>query len=88
MKNFGINENNLYKYTRTNTHTHSDNNYKKPKCSEDNWLEEKASELRQMNIKTIIELFISWNGEDNPIDVANIDSAVEYISKCMEDNND
>ena len=56
--------------------------------SHDNWLEEKANELRQMNIKTIIELFISWNGEDNPIDVANIDSAVEYISKCMEDNNE
>jgi hypothetical protein len=53
--------------------------------SHDNWLEEKASELRQMNIRTIIELFISWNGEDNPIDIANIDSAIEYINKCMEE---
>ena len=39
--------------------------------------------MTQSDIKAIIELFISWNGEDCPIDVANINSAVAYISKCL-----
>lgn len=34
-------------------------------------------------IKNIIELFISWNGEDSPIDAANLDSAIEYINECV-----
>lgn len=41
--------------------------------------------MTKEDIKTIIELFISWNGEDEPIDTANLDSAIEYISKCMEE---
>ena len=40
--------------------------------------------MTKEDIKTIIELLISWNGEDEPIDIANLDSAIEYISKCME----
>ena len=35
------------------------------------------------DIKTIIELFISWNGETECIDIANLPSAVEYISGCL-----
>jgi len=40
--------------------------------------------MNKEDIRIIIDLFVSWNGEDNPIDVANIDSAVEYINQCME----
>ena len=36
------------------------------------------------DIKNIIELFISWNGETEPIDIANLESAVDYIYNCYE----
>ena len=36
-------------------------------------------------IRNIIELFIAWNGETEPIDVANIDSAVEFISSSLQE---
>ena len=35
-------------------------------------------------IRNIIELFIAWNGETEPIDVANIDSAVEFIGSSLQ----
>lgn len=36
-------------------------------------------------IRNIIELFIAWNGETEPIDVANIDSAVEFIGSSLQE---
>ena len=39
--------------------------------------------MTKETIKSIIELFINWNGVDEPIDVANIDSAVDYIIECL-----
>ena len=39
--------------------------------------------MTKETIRTIIDLFINWNGVDEPIDVANIDSAVDYISECL-----
>jgi hypothetical protein len=36
-------------------------------------------------IRNIIELFIAWNGETEPIDVANIDSAVEFIDSSLQE---
>lgn len=39
--------------------------------------------MTKEDIKTIVELFISWNDEKMPIDTANIDSAVEYIHSCV-----
>lgn len=36
-------------------------------------------------IRNIIELFITWNGETDVIDVANIDSAVEFIANSMQE---
>lgn len=46
-------------------------------------IEKQKHKLDAETIKTIIELFISWNGEDEPIDVANIDAAVEYIEEIF-----
>lgn len=46
-------------------------------------IEKQKHKLDAETIKTIIELFISWNGEDEPIDVANIDTAVEYIEEIF-----
>ena len=40
--------------------------------------------MTKSEIRNIIELFISWNGEDNSIDTANLDSAVEYIASCTD----
>lgn len=42
--------------------------------------------ITKSEIKTIVELFISWNGEKEPIDTANIDSAVDYIHDCLDSN--
>ena len=39
--------------------------------------------MTKEEIKTIIELFISWNGEDEPIDISNLDYAIEYINDCI-----
>lgn len=36
-------------------------------------------------IRNIIELFIAWNGETEPIDVANIDSAVKFIDSSLQE---
>ena len=36
-------------------------------------------------IRNIIELFIAWNGETDVIDVANIDSAVEFIVGSLQE---
>lgn len=36
-------------------------------------------------IRNIIELFIAWNGETDVIDVANIDSAVEFIASSLQE---
>ena len=35
-------------------------------------------------IRNIIELFIAWNGETDVIDIANIDSAVDFISDSLQ----
>ena len=39
--------------------------------------------MTKEDIKTIIELFISWNGENEPIDISNLDYAIEYINDCI-----
>lgn len=39
--------------------------------------------MTREEIKTIIELFISWNGEKEPIDISNLDYAIEYINDCI-----
>ncbi len=39
--------------------------------------------MTKEEINTVIELFISWNGENEPIDTANIPSAVEYVYNCV-----
>lgn len=39
--------------------------------------------MTKEEIKTVIELFISWNGETEVIDVANLDMAVEFIANCF-----
>ena len=39
--------------------------------------------MTKEEINTVIELFISWNGETKAIDVANLDSAVDYIHQCI-----
>lgn len=39
--------------------------------------------MTKEEIKTIVELFISWNGEKDPIDTSNLDSAVDYINECF-----
>ena len=36
-------------------------------------------------IRNIVELFIAWNGETDVIDVANIDSAVEFIVNSLQE---
>jgi hypothetical protein len=43
--------------------------------------------MTRENIKIIIELFISWNGEHEPIDTANLDAAVDYIEECLKTEN-
>lgn len=43
--------------------------------------------MTKEDIKTIIELFISWNGEDEPINIANLDAAVDYIEECLKTEN-
>lgn len=35
--------------------------------------------------RNIIELFIAWNGETECIDVANLDSAVEFIDSSLQE---
>lgn len=40
--------------------------------------------MTKSEIRNVIELFISWNGEKDPIDTANLDAAVEYISSCVD----
>ena len=35
-------------------------------------------------IRNIIELFIAWNGETDVIDIANIDSAVDFINDSLQ----
>jgi hypothetical protein len=40
--------------------------------------------MNKKEIKTIIELFIAWNGETEAIDVANIDSAIEFIDSSFQ----
>lgn len=37
------------------------------------------------NIKNIVELFIAWNGETEAIDVANIDSAADFIADFLQE---
>jgi ribosomal protein S10 len=37
------------------------------------------------NIKNIIELFIAWNGETEAIDIANLDSAVDFIADSLQE---
>lgn len=39
--------------------------------------------MTREEIKTVVELFISWNGEKEPIDISNLDSAVDYINECF-----
>lgn len=39
--------------------------------------------MTKSDIRTILELFISWNDESCPIDIANLDSAVDYIVECL-----
>ena len=36
-------------------------------------------------IMNIIELFIAWNGETEPIDTANLDSAVDFVADSMQE---
>ena len=36
-------------------------------------------------IRNIIELFIAWNGETEAIDVANLDSAVDFIADSLQE---
>ena len=36
-------------------------------------------------IRNIIELFIAWNGETEVIDVANLDSAVDFIANSIQE---
>ena len=43
--------------------------------------------MTKQEIYTVIELFLSWNGEDEPIDTANLPSAVDYIYDCMAGEN-
>lgn len=42
--------------------------------------------MNKEQIKTVIELFISWNDERLPIDTANIEYAVDYINECLNGN--
>ena len=37
-------------------------------------------------IRLIIELFISWNGETEAIDIANLPTAVDYINEYINEN--
>lgn len=39
--------------------------------------------MTKEEIKTVVELFISWNGEEDPIDTSNLNSAVDYINECL-----
>ena len=39
--------------------------------------------MSKKEIRNIIELFIAWNGETEPIDVANLDSAVNFITESL-----
>ena len=41
--------------------------------------------MTDKKIRNIIELFIAWNGETEAIDVANIDSAVEFIKESLQE---
>lgn len=47
----------------------------------------KDLKISKEQIKTIVELFISWNGETDPIDISNLDSAVDFISECLQNEN-
>ena len=35
--------------------------------------------MKKEDIRLIIELFIAWNGWNDPIDISNLDSAVDFI---------
>jgi hypothetical protein len=39
--------------------------------------------IDKQTIENIIELFISWNGESEPIDTANLKYAVDYVEECL-----
>lgn len=41
--------------------------------------------ISKKEIINIIEIFIAWNGETDIIDIANIDSAVDFISNCLQE---
>lgn len=41
--------------------------------------------MTKEQIRNIIELFIAWNGENMPIDIANLDSAVDFIYSCQDE---
>ena len=40
---------------------------------------------KKEKIRNIIELFITWNGETEAIDVANLDSAVDFIADSLQE---
>ena len=39
--------------------------------------------MEREDVKKIIELFISWNGESDAIDVANLDAGIDYVYDCI-----
>ena len=41
--------------------------------------------MDKKKIRNIIELFIAWNGETEPIDIANLNSAVEFIGSSLQE---
>ena len=44
--------------------------------------------MEREDVKKIIELFISWNGESDAIDVANLDAGADYVYDCISAEND
>ncbi len=42
--------------------------------------------MTREQIRTVIELFISWNGETQVIDIANISAAIDFIYECLKDD--
>ena len=36
-------------------------------------------------IRNILEIFIAWNGETEAIDIANLDSAVDFIADSLQE---
>ena len=47
--------------------------------------ERRRGMIDKENIKNIVELFIAWNGEAEAIDVANLDSAVDFIADSLQE---